>query len=247
MKRKHIFCILLLNVRFILDSLKKEYYKGAKYPATFDHWRPQHKLCPFCLINFRWEEMETDFVSSSIIFDHFPMQNIFPAWRKWWRRALLLHQSWPWLWLWACEGECAGREGEGCQCRHDAWEVDIKFLLIFKLPNPLFNSDFGVKLSQSWCHSWTSPGPTNTTSRCLLTLRNNTLNRWISANSLPFHKRRLLIGTLKSFTIVTGQESFPTRLQNPLIIRIPFTHGSRELIMLCVCVFLVSLCIKQML
>ena len=36
-----------------LDSLKKEYYKGAKYPATFDHWRPQHKLCPFCLINFR--------------------------------------------------------------------------------------------------------------------------------------------------------------------------------------------------
>ena len=55
-------CILFLNVRFILDSLKKEYYKGAKYPATFDHWRPQHKLCPFCLINFRWEEMETNFV-----------------------------------------------------------------------------------------------------------------------------------------------------------------------------------------
>jgi len=40
-------------IRFILDSLKKEYYKGTKYPATFDHWRPQHKLCPFCLINFR--------------------------------------------------------------------------------------------------------------------------------------------------------------------------------------------------
>merc|ERR1712045_1015840 len=33
------------------NSWKKEYYKGTKYPATFDHWRPQHKLCPFCLIN----------------------------------------------------------------------------------------------------------------------------------------------------------------------------------------------------
>ena len=63
MKRKHISCILYLNVRFILDSLKKEYYKGTKYPATFDHWRPQHKLCPFCLINFRWEEMETNLYS----------------------------------------------------------------------------------------------------------------------------------------------------------------------------------------
>ena len=53
----------ILTVRFILDSLKKEYYKGTKYPATFDHWRPQHKLCPFCLINFRWEEMETNLYS----------------------------------------------------------------------------------------------------------------------------------------------------------------------------------------
>ena len=69
-------CILFLNVRFILDSLKKEYYKGAKYPATFDHWRPQHKLCPFCLINFRWEEMETNFVSSSIIFRSRMVKNI---------------------------------------------------------------------------------------------------------------------------------------------------------------------------
>ena len=60
-----------------------------------------------------------------------------------------------------------------------------------QLPNPLFNSDFGVKLSPRWCRSWTSPGPTNTTSSCLVTLRNNTLNRWISANSLPFPKRRL--------------------------------------------------------
>ena len=128
-------------VRFILDSMKKEYYKGTKYPATFDHWRPQHKLCPFCLINFRWEEMLTNFVSSSIIFDHFSMQNIFPAWRKWWRRALLLHQSWPRLWLWACEGECAGREGEGCQYGHDAWEVDIEFFLPCKdlsSTNPTF-------------------------------------------------------------------------------------------------------------
>ena len=124
-KKKTYFFILFLNVRFILDSLKKEYYKGTKYPATFDHWRPQHKLCPFCLINFRWEEMKTNFVPSSFIFDHFPMQNIFPAWRKWWRRALLLHQSWPWLRLWACEGECAGREGEGCQYGHDTWEVNI--------------------------------------------------------------------------------------------------------------------------
>ena len=210
--------------------MKKEYYKGTKYPATFDHWRPQHKLCPFCLINFRWEEMNTNFASSSFIFDHFPMQNIFPAWRKWWRRALLLHQSWPRLWLWACEGECAGREGEGCQYGHDAWEVDIEFFLPCKdlsSTNPIFYSDFGVKLSRSWCRSWTSPGPTNTTSRCWATLRNNTLNRWISANSLPFHKRRLLIGTLKSFTIVTGQESFPTKLQNPLICDYTNTFYSR--------------------
>ena len=122
---------------------------------------------------------------------NFPMQNIFPAWRKWWRRALLLHQSWPRLWLWACEGECAGREGEGCQCGHDAWEVNIEFFLPCKdLTNPIFNSDFGVKLSRSWCRSWTSPGPTNTTSRCSVTLRNNTLKHWISANSLPFPKRR---------------------------------------------------------
>ena len=51
--------MLLLNVRFILDTLKEEYYKGTKFSAEYDHWRPQHKLCPFCLLNFRSENIKT--------------------------------------------------------------------------------------------------------------------------------------------------------------------------------------------
>ena len=49
--------MLLLNVRFILDTLKEEYYKGTKFSAEYDHWRSQHKLCPFCLLNFGSEEI----------------------------------------------------------------------------------------------------------------------------------------------------------------------------------------------
>ena len=54
--------MLFLNVRFILDTLKEEYYKGTKFSAEYDHWRPQHKLCPFCILNFRSEEIKKFFI-----------------------------------------------------------------------------------------------------------------------------------------------------------------------------------------